>query len=439
MKAFFKYFGFLLGLACLASCTSVDYPDRYKETTGVPTVHYVRYADRDVIITQASMEEIVCIVGDNLTSVHNIYFNDQEAVLNSSYMTANTIVLSVPKNLPTVTDNKMHLVTRDGSEVLYDFKVLPPAPKISGMSCEWAKPGEVVTITGSYLFAPLTVSFPGADEVEVSDAGGDSFSVTVPAGAQPGKIKVVTSSGTAQSVFQYMDTRGILFDFDGTRGGIKEKNGWNGHASNPADDSSIDGGYFQFGDGATNIQKDDGTVNWNEDWFSFPYWPGSWNDPENYADAALLTDFADFTDWKNMALKFECFIPSANPWKGGPMQIMMAGVDKVSGGNGGIKDIYGNTVAGANNTYMSGEDNPRALWTPWLQSGSFDTGDKWVTITIPFSEFTYTWNGAACVNSLRDSDFTSLWMFLAGGGDKFPGEQSAPIIKIDNVRAVPYK
>lgn len=438
MKAFIKYTAVLTGLILMASCESIDYPDRYKETKGTPTVQFVRYADKDVVITQAYMEEVVCIVGDNLTSVHDIYFNDQAAVLNTSYMTANTIIVSVPKNLPKEEDNKIHLITRDSSVVLYDFIVLPPAPKVTGMSLEWAKVGETVSIYGSYLFPPVTVEFPGADPVEVTESDGEEISVTVPDGAQPGKIKVSTSSGTTQSVFQYMDSRGLLFDFDGVKG-IKEKNGWNGHAASPADDSSIDGGYFQFGDGNTNLQNDSGQAVWNEDWFSFPYWPGSWNDPENYADAALLTDYADFSDWNNMALKFECLIPSANPWKGVPMQINFAGVDVVSGGNGGILDIYGNTVAGANNTYMSGEDQPRALWAPWSSTGSFDTGGKWVTITIPFTEFTYTWSGNTCSNTLRDSDFTSMWMFIAGGGEKFVGSASTPIIKIDNVRAVPYK
>ena len=100
MKAITKYTGIILGVVLAASCTNLDYPDRYKETTGVPTVHFVRYADRDIAITQANMEELVCVVGDNLTSVHNIYFNDQAAVLNSSYMTPHTIVVAVPKNMP---------------------------------------------------------------------------------------------------------------------------------------------------------------------------------------------------------------------------------------------------------------------------------------------------------------------------------------------------
>ena len=122
MKAITKYTGILLGAVLIASCTAQDYPDRFKETKGVPTVHYIRYADKDLLITQAAMEETICIVGDNLTSVHDIYFNDQAAVLNTSYMTAHTIVLQVPKTLPTVQDDQIHFVTRDSSVVLYPFK-----------------------------------------------------------------------------------------------------------------------------------------------------------------------------------------------------------------------------------------------------------------------------------------------------------------------------
>jgi len=430
MKAITKYFTLFLGLALAASCDSVDYPDRYTESDGVPEIHFVRYADRDIAITQANMEELVCLVGDNLTSIHDLYFNDQSAVLNTSYMTEHTLLVSVPKTMPVEQTDKIYMITRDSSVVSYDFKVLPPAPKVSGMSLEWAEPGEEVTIYGSYLFGPLSISFPGVDDVEIAtNSNGDAVTVTVPEGAQPGKIKVTTASGTAQSVFMYKDSRGMLFDFDGITG--LDNHGWNGHTSS-TDDTAISGNFIQLGDGAAVMNE---TV-WDEDHFSFVYWPGSWNDPENYADAPLLTDFADFTDWKNMALKFEMYIPSSNPWTGCALQLCFAGVDKVTSGAQTV-DIYGNSVAGANNTYMTSDDNPRALYRPWTSTGSYDTGDKWITVTIPFSEFTYGWTGVVSSGSLSESSFTSFWAFLCQGGEN--GSECTPIIKIDNIRAVPYK
>ena len=155
MKVKTIYTSLLLGAVLLAACDSVDYPDRFVQTSGVPTVDFIRYANKDVVITQANMEEIVCIVGDNLTSIHDVYFNDQPAILNTSFITAKTLVVAVPKTMPVDQTDKIYLITKDGQQVTYDFKVLPPAPKISTMSLEWAQPGETVTINGSYLFAPV--------------------------------------------------------------------------------------------------------------------------------------------------------------------------------------------------------------------------------------------------------------------------------------------
>lgn len=426
-----KYLGILMGLAVLSSCTSLDYPDRYKETKGIPTVDYVRYADRDLIISQAAMAETICIVGDNLTSVHDIYFNDQPAVLNTSYMTAHTIIVTVPKTLAKEQDDKMHLITRDSTVVLYDFKVLPPAPKISAMSNEWAKIGETVTVKGSYLFAPLSVQFPGADPVDITESDGDSFDMVVPAGAQPGKIKVTTTSGTAQSMFMYKDSRGMLFDFDGLTG--LDNHGWNGHTSKDADEYSIAGRYFQFGDGNAVL---DG--NWEEANFSFVYWPGTWNEPENYWEAPRLTDVGDFSNYTNKGLKFEMMVPSANPWNNTPMMICFGGVDLITFG-AVTTDIYGNECAGQNNDYMSGEEAPRYFYMPWEATGTFDTGDKWITVTIPLAEANKGWSGAVATKDVTDASFSSIWFFICNGGLDLPEASCTPIIRIDNIRVVPIK
>lgn len=424
MKAITKYIGILMGLALVASCTSWDYPDRFKETSGVPTVHFVRYADRDVVITQAAMEETICIVGDNLTSIHDIYFNDQKAILNTSFMTAHTLVVSVPKNLPTVQDDQMHLITRDSSVVLYDFKVLPPLPKVETMSAEWAAPGDKVTIEGSYLFAPLEVAFPGVDPVEITSSTGSSFEVTIPEGAQPGKIKVTTASGTAQSSFQYKDTRNILFTFDDMRG--RAGNCWHA-ATVETSDLALDGNYMLLysADGL----KADGT-DWPDAGYHFEYWPGNWNTPETYEDEGAddLTNSADFTGFKNMALKFEYMIPETDPWKGTPMQIWFAGHDLI-------------TLQTANNTYFHDAtvSLPRVMWKPWLDSGSFDTGGKWLTATFPIAtEFIWYWDGTTATGELKPESFTGFEIFLAAGKEN-EGSASAPKIYIDNIRVVPIK
>ena len=422
-----------MGLTVLASCDSLDYPDRFKPTKGIPSVSYVRYADRDLIIDQASMEESICIVGDNLTSVHELYFNDQPAVLNTSYITDHAMIVTVPKNLPTVQDDKMHLITRDSTVVLYDFKVLPPAPKISAMSNEWAKIGETVTITGSYLFAPLTVQFPGVDPIDVTTSNGDSFEVAVPAGAQPGKIKVTTSSGTAQSIFMFQDSRGMLFNFDTDP--HPTNHGWHAMVIE-TDATALSGNFLRLGY-TSGLDEDGG---WNDGEYSFEYWPGDWDDPVSYADSPRLTDFVDFSKWNNMGLKFEMYIPSSNPWKSGAMQLIIGGVDTVTGGAEGAVDIYGNVTAGANNKFISGDgvpQAPRALYRPWEATGSYDTGDKWVTVTVPYTSFIYNSDGTTNSATIKPESFTSLTIFVWSGG--VAGTACNPIIKIDNIRAVPVK
>ena len=273
MKVKTIYTSLLLGAVLLAACDSVDYPDRFVQTSGVPTVDFIRYANKDVVITQANMEEIVCIVGDNLTSIHDVYFNDQPAILNTSFITAKTLVVAVPKTMPVDQTDKIYLITKDGQQVTYDFKVLPPAPKITTMSLEWAQPGETVTINGSYLFAPVEVEFPGVDPVTATAGDGSSINVVVPEGAQPGKIKVTTSSGTAQSVFMYKDSRGMLFNFDNDP--HPTNHGWHAQVVE-TDETALSGNFLRLGGVDVTLDAEGG---WKDGNFSFEYWPGDWDDP----------------------------------------------------------------------------------------------------------------------------------------------------------------
>ena len=431
MKATNKYIGFLLGVFALAACDSIDYPDRFVQTSGLPTIDFIRYADKDVIITQASMEEVICIVGDNLTSVHDLYFNDQPAILNSSYMTAKTLVVTVPKTAPVEQTDKIYFYNKDGQSTSYDFKVLAPAPKIERMSNEWAAAGEKVTITGNYFIEPMTVQFPGAEATELSNITATSFDVVVPEGAQPGKVKVTTASGTAQSIFMYKDTRGMLFNFDSDP--HPANHGW--HAQKiETDDTALDGNFLRLGDPSVTLDANGG---WNDGNFSFEYWPGDWDDPVTYADSPRLTNFVDFSNWKNMALKFELYIPSSNPWKSGAMQLIVGGVDKITGGAADAVDIDGNVLGGANNTFFNSNELPRGMYVPWAESGSFDTGDRWITVVVPYSEFVYGADGSKASGELKADDFTSLTIFVWDGGT--PGTDCQPVIKIDNIRAVPVK
>lgn len=423
MQSMKKYIGILAALLVLAACDRQDYPDRFRATSGVPSIDFVRYADKDVFINQAFMDEVLCIVGSNLCSVHDVYFNDQAAILNTSFITDHTLVVAVPSTAAVEKTDKIYFKTASGDVVTYDFKVLPPAPKVSAMSNEWAKPGETVTLSGRYFIDVTGVQLPGVEVTDFTVNSGESITFTVPAGANPGPVEVTTASGSGRSTFQYMDSRNMLFDWDGTRG-LTLGYGWRDGskvlcAPGTHAFAALDGNYIAFS------SEFDGTPygSWAEDPCSFDYWPGDVGSAH-----APLYSFDTFAQYiqkygvGGLCLKFEVMVPTSNPWTCVGMQLMFSSEDLVSESN-------------MNNNYFSEEDFPRAVWEPWVATGSFDTGDKWQTVSIPLTDFTKKSNGSACAKKLDDSYLHGLAFFLWGGSAE--GKAGTPVIAIDNIRVVP--
>ena len=411
-----------------------DEPDKFELADGKPTVYYVRPVNveaADSLLTGAYMGNNVCIVGENLRSVYKLLFNDQEATLNNSYITDNTLLVQVPNDIPGEVSNLMYLITKGRDTVKYDFNVLVPAPTITSMSCEYAPVGTVATLYGDYFVDDPNVPL----QVLVGDTGATIKNITkgaidfvVPDEVDV-PIKVTNIYGEATSSFHYKDARGMLFNFDNDP--HPTNHGWHAQVIE-TDETAISGNFLRLGDPAVTLDEDGG---WNDGNFSFEYWPGDWDDPKTYADSPRLTDFVDFSDWEHMSLKFELYIPTSNPWMAGSMQLIHAGVDKITNGGDGVVDIYGVTTAGANNTFFHDGPLPRGLYTPWTATGSFDTGDQWITVTIPYANFIYSETGTAASGSLTAADFTSLTIFVWSGGNK--GTDCQPVIKIDNIRAVP--
>lgn len=430
--------------AGLSSCDKVDYPDRYQSTDGVPTIFGVRYADSDTHIEQAFMEDVICIMGENLRSVHDIWFNDQQAILNTSYITDNTILVQVPKTMPVEETDKIYINTVSKKTVEYSFRVLPPAPRVQSISFEYAQDGEEVTIYGNYFYqkadSPLVIEFPNAvaDAVADADITLTSVKVKVPAGAQTGKVKITTASGTGASEFVFRDDRGLLFDFDGTNGLYTANKGW--HAVPIVEGIGVGGSSCIMMDASGETFSADG-ADWHDGTCHFEYWAGNWQDPETYGtwDGRRLIDIVDFTNYGSMVLKFEVMIPESNPWTGCPMQIIFSDVTLVSNGNAGAIDIYGNVLGGCNNTYFNDASIslPRYLWRPWAD-GMTHTSGKWVTVSFPISGFTSFWNGGSATGKLTKESFANLELFFAGGGTS-EGSPCSPIVYVDNIRAVPAK
>ena len=396
----------------LAACSMIgftaceDEPDKYEISGGKPTIRYIRPVNvesADSILTGAYMDNNICIVGENLRSITKMLFNDQEAKLIPSFITDNTMIVTVPGDM----------INNSNDTTTYDFKVLVPGPNINSMSNEWAKGGEQATIYGNYFVddpnTPLTLTISGK-KIDIEAFNISTITFTVPEGLEEGPVEVTTVYGKKKARFNYHDTRGMLFD-DWDNGWPDDyangqfKHGWHG-ARISNDEYSLDGYYLLLGD----VDFTDGA--WDDSNLCFEYWPEATD---------RLSDRVSFANFANMALKFEVNIPSSNPWTNLSMQCIFTGDAQV-------------TNATANNTFFHDVDYPRGLWTPWYQTGSYDTGGKWVTVTLPLSTFKYLEDGTPAGTPLTAENFTGLTLFIWNGVQN--GTTCHPIIRIDNIRAV---
>lgn len=413
-----------------------DQPDKYEIADGVPTLKYVRSPlpeEADSLLVGAYLGNTVCLVGDNLRSIYELYFNDQKATLNTSYMTDHTILVDIPKNIPEEVTNKIYMVTKSGAKVDFDFNVMVPAPVVSSMSCEYAPAGSEAVLYGDYFVddpnVPLTISMPGDITVEgeqITSITKTAIKFIVPVGAMQGNIRVKSIYGTGQSVFQYKDTRNILFDWDGNyEGALAAGNSWNGDNEKKGQIlpsvPSVDNNYMVLGTTFLSGGQWDTPPE-----YTMMYWPDL-NATEGCVPLYDLPQFKkmleDYTI-EELALKFEVYVPTSNPWMAEGMQIMFTSLDEAS-------------IQKHNNDYFYQTETPRGVWVPWEETGSYDTGDQWVTVTLKMSEFNKQLSGVVSETELTKEKLAGLSIFLRGGG--VDGKECEPIICIDNIRVVPVE
>lgn len=420
-----------------------DQPDKYEIADGVPTLKYVRSPlpeEADSLLVGAYLGNTVCLVGDNLRSIYELYFNDQKATLNTSYMTDHTVLVDIPKNIPEEVTNKIYMVTKSGEKVDFDFSVMVPAPVVSSMSCEYAPAGSEAVLYGDYFVddpnVPLTISMPGDITVEgeqITSITKTAVKFIVPEGAVQGNIRVKSIYGTGQSVFQYKDTRNILFDWDGKyEGALAAGNSWNGDNEKKgqilASVPPVDEKYMVMGPATLSGGQ------WQTPGeYLMMYWP----DPNATEGCVLLYNLPQFKkmleDYKieELALKFEVYVPTSNPWMAEGMQIRFTSLDEVSMSNQTQDYIWND-----DESHEEGKA-PRGVWVPWEETGSYDTNNQWVTVTLKISEFNKLVSGLASDTEFTQDRFAGLSIFLRGGG--VDGKECEPIICIDNIRVVPVE
>src|SRR5829696_6634406 len=225
---------------------------------GEPRITYVRVtnpASSDSLLIGAAQGKLVAIMGENLGGAVEMWFNDQKASLNPTYITNTSILVSVPSQIPLSIDNKLKINFKDGKTLLYDFKVQISKPLLSSMVSEYVNAGDVATIRGDFFYAPLSVTFTGGATGELVSVTDKILQVRVPAGAQVGQITVKTNFGETKSNFWFRDNRNIFISSDPYEGW------WNSSyvVTNPGagDPPKINGNYIR-------VKKVLGAWSWNE-------------------------------------------------------------------------------------------------------------------------------------------------------------------------------
>lgn len=438
----------LTGAGMMTSCD--DQPYKYSSTSGSPEVHFIRLAGNsaaDSVIVGANPGTQICIVGDNLRSIHELYFNDRKAVLNTSYITDHTLLVEIPSSLPVRNTKTIYMVNGAGETTEHHFEVYGIKPAVKSLSAEYAKPGQIATIYGSYFVQddnePLRVTI-GDNDAEVIEYTDNSITFRVPDYEGKARIAVTSVYGTGYASFTMRDETGVMFNDWGKWDAGDRSTGLGNHGWHDmlikSDEWSIAGAYLQLGDEGVTMAADGG---WNDGAFSFEYWPGDWNTPTQFNGTDKhLSDLFDVNNVDNMALKFEMCIPKSNPWMAGHMQVIFSGDDDVSCNNPKCE------AGGFNNVFFHREKPilPRAIYAPWEATGSFDTNDEWITVTLPVaSSFIYDYYGVTVAERLSKEQYTGLTIFVVDFADANDtrimkeGTDCQPIIKIDNVRMVEYK
>ena len=412
----------MLTITSFTMISCKDQPDKYEIADGTPTVYYVRspYASqKDSLMTGAYMGNTVCLVGDNLRSIAELYFNDQQAVLNTSFITDHTLLCDVPKNLPNNPTDKIYMKTKSGQVVEFDFAVLVPSATVSSMSNEYAKEGETVTIYGDYLLDyadfPIEIMMPG--DVKVTDiVSADKTSATfvIPTGAtESGYITVKTKYGTSKSKFYYRDDRGMILDWDGSHGGLELVNGWrSGDLIKVNDGTGIDGAFIRF----KGQLSENGWGN-DENDFSFNYWANGTTSGTPISQMNGCAELFNKYKLSQLALKFEHRIPSSKAWKSSGIQMVFT--------KQGVTDTNG---------YYWDETIPRGIWALYSSNGSYDTGGEWRTASISLTNFNKKHTGEACENELTIEDIGGLSFYFMGGP---AGVASELQMDVDNIRIAP--
>lgn len=375
----------LFASAVLLSCS--------KDEDGKAFVSYVRVTNpeaSDSLVTIAGQGQMIAIMGGNLQSTYQVWFNDQKANLIPTFITNSSIIVRVPSQIPSVITNKLKLVFANEESLQYDFSVDISKPLIDHARSEYENEGDSLFVYGNYFYAPLTVTFTGGAQGEVISIASDAQSmvVKVPAGTQPGPITIASNFGEKVSDFWFADNRGIIASFD-----ISLVNGmWhvNDVVSSDPDIPNVNGKFLRVNKGKLGA------------------WP--------YLEVYEGTQGSDLSvETKN--IPEEAFVNPGNY----SLKFEMNTLQSVTGAN--MRLYLGDDNGCCGGDFGTARNNSYYIWAPNL-----NTSGNWVTVSIPWSDIfsannQFAYNGAGY----------GMAIYFHGPNSAFYN------FGIDNIRVVPNR
>ena len=429
MKTLKKIFTLLV---CLCFCGILLSSCKDKEDDSAdPKISYIIPTDaakQDSLIVGANAGDYVIIVGENLSSVVMVLFDNVPATLNSSYKTDNSIILQIPEI--SASTKQIILVTKNGKYFVNNFTIDIPPPVINMFYCEFVPAGKILRVKGNYFFDPK-VYFYGedgalipADNVDTKDS--KEIFVTVPGGVGYSKpIVVQTGSGKAESKILFRDRRNIIIDFDEYKATVSgTMDPQEGAASvdnvkpkwkNDPELLKLLPKGFELPEGCDGLYDQ---INFIDDMAEGNYIAYQVEKGGRVPQKPLIGGFGNY-EIKDLVLKFEVFVPKEYPINGIYADICFP----PKGNNGqyaGGRDLTAKTdetcVPGAwwcpfeadidksdpkSWRWKVGSNCKEPFYTDWKE---LSYTDKWMTVSVPLSSFIWNLRDRG-INSIMEDNF----------------------------------
>jgi hypothetical protein len=358
----------------------VNLRTRANKTVSSNEVTLVRPTITTINPTSTQSNKPIVITGTNLDLVVQVKLGGDKSV---AVTNTNETELTITVPSGTTTD-KIILVTTNGTEVTSanDLTILASnVPEVTGYPTK-AKPGELITLTGTKMNLVTDLIFPG--NVVATGFGVktiDKIEVVVPLNVQKGygKIKFMTIDNEVSEtelinfvgVDDVQNPDLVFFDFNGSG----NKDAWWGAVQIVNDNNNVDGTSY-------------GLVEGNFNGWTDLFWRNAAN---NFPGAAIGTNVNDYV------VKFD--INLVNPIDGGNLKFRL---------NGDEGDFWW-------------------TWGPAGPGASVATTAGWETVTVPISAFKDN-------NGWGTNSPTSMAVISKEFGMAFADGTANVKLYIDNVR-----